>query len=86
MIRLKVVKVKNLASLVCGSPLGWARSSLQIFFLKVFFFQSNTVQHISGLERLFFVASVCHNMGFIYILALHQQVFRCSYASVAHRI
>ena len=86
MIRLKVVKVKNLASLVCGSPLGWARSSLQIFFPKVFFFQSNTVQHISGLDRLFLVASVCHNMGFIYILALHQQVFRCSYASVAHRI
>ena len=37
MIRLKVVKVKNLASLVCGSPLGWARSSLQIFFSQGFF-------------------------------------------------
>ena len=81
LIRLKVVEVKTLFSLAGSLEVGRGPPSK---FLK-FFFQSNTVRHIFGLDRFFFVASlVCHNIGFVYTSALHQQVFR--YLSAAHRL
>ena len=74
LIRLKVVEVKTLFSLAGSLEVGRGPPSK---FLK-FFFQSNTVRHIFGLDRFFFVvSSVCHNIGFVYTSALRQQVFRC---------
>ena len=57
LIRLKVVEVKTLFSLAGSLEVGRGPPSK---FLK-FLFQSNTVRHIFGLDRFFFVASLgCH--------------------------
>lgn len=77
-IRHKIIQVIILASLVSGSPWGWAGYSLQIFSWG-FFLNRIMFGLYSAKVRFFFVASsVRYKSGFVHTSVLHQQVFRSS--------